>query len=118
LFSKFKFPNWELSLHLNPFEVERIFSKGTLRTYWERHPDAEQYLKVWYDTILKSTWKSPADVKTTFANASILKEGRVVFNIKGNSFRLVAKINYEKEWLFIRFIGTHREYNSIDANTI
>ncbi len=80
--------------------MERIFSKGTLRSYWERHPEIEQYLKVWYETVLKSTWKSPTDVKATFANASILKEGRVVFNIKGNSFRLVARINYEKEWLY------------------
>ena len=98
--------------------MERIFSKGTLRAYWERYPETEQHLKVWYDTVTKATWKKPSDVKETFANASILKEGRVVFNIKGNSFRLVAKINYEKEWLFIRFIGTHREYDSIDANTI
>jgi mRNA interferase HigB len=98
--------------------MERIFSKGTLRAYWEQYPETEQHLKVWYETVHKSTWKSPADVKATFANASILKEGRVVFNIKGNSFRLVAKINYEKEWLFIRFIGTHREYDLIDANTI
>jgi mRNA interferase HigB len=98
--------------------VERIFSKGTLRAYWERYPETEQHLKVWYETVHKSIWKSPADVKATFANASILKEGRVVFNIKGNSFRLIARINYEKEWLFIRFIGTHREYDSIDANTI
>lgn len=98
--------------------MERIFSKGTLRDYWRKNPETEQYLKTWFETVAEANWKSPSDVKSSFANASILKDGRVVFNIKGNSFRLVARINYEKEWLFIRFIGTHQEYDKIDANTI
>lgn len=98
--------------------MERIFSKGTLRDYWRKNPETEQYLKTWFETVVEANWKSPNDVKSSFANASILKDGRVVFNIKGNSFRLVARINYEKEWLFIRFIGTHQEYDKIDANTI
>lgn len=98
--------------------MERIFSKGTLRDYWRKNPETEQYLKTWFETVVEANWKSPSDVKSSFANASILKDGRVVFNIKGNSFRLVARINYEKEWLFIRFIGTHQEYDKIDANTI
>lgn len=98
--------------------MERIFAKSTLREFWEPHPDAEQYLKTWFDTAMNSNWKSPNDVKKTYANASILKEGRIVFNIKGNAYRLVTKINFEKQWIFIRFIGTHNEYNKIDANTI
>ncbi len=98
--------------------MERIFSKGTLRDYWRKNPETEQYLKTWFETVAEANWKSPSDVKSSFANASILKDGRVVFNIKGNSFRLVARINYEKEWLFIRFIGTHQEYDKTDANTI
>jgi mRNA interferase HigB len=98
--------------------MERIFAKGTLREYWQKHPDSEQYLKTWYDTALNSKWKTPNDVKQTFTNASILKDSRVVFNIKFNSYRLVAKFNFEKQWIFIRFIGTHTEYNKIDANTI
>lgn len=98
--------------------MERIFSKSTLQEYWRRNPETEQYLKTWFETVAESNWKNPIDVKSTFASASILKDGRVVFNIKGNSFRLVARINYEKEWLFIRFIGTHQEYDKIDANTI
>ena len=84
----------------------------------EKFPDAEQYLKTWYVTAMSSDWKSPKDVKQTYANASILKESRIVFNIKGNSYRLVAKINFEKQWIFIRFIGTHREYDKIDADII
>lgn len=98
--------------------MERVFAKSTLREFWERYPDAEQYLKTWFDTAMNSDWKSPSDVKQTYANASILKEGRIVFNIKGNSYRLVVKINFEKQWIFIRLIGSHKEYDRIDANTI
>ncbi|MEI8087082.1 MAG: type II toxin-antitoxin system HigB family toxin [Paludibacter sp.] len=98
--------------------MERILSKSTLREYWEMHLETEQYLKTWFDTVMKSDWKSPNDVKQTYANASILKDNRIVFNIKGNSYRLVAKFNFEKQWIFIRFIGTHAAYDKIDANTI
>ena len=98
--------------------MERIFAKSTLREFWVIHPDSEQYLKTWYDTAMSSDWKTPNDVKLTYANASILKDNRIVFNIKGNSFRLVVKFNFEKKWIFIRFIGTHTAYNKIDANTI
>lgn len=89
--------------------MERIFSKSTLRAFWEKHADAEQYLKTWYDTAMNTEWKSPSDIKQMYENASILKDSRIVFNIKGNSYRLVAKINYEKQWIFIRFIGTHTD---------
>jgi mRNA interferase HigB len=98
--------------------MERIFSKSTLREFWETYPDSEQYLKTWYDTAMNSDWKTPNDVKQTYANASILKNSRIVFNIKGNSYRLVVKFNFEKQWLFIRFIGTHAEYDEIDADNI
>ncbi len=98
--------------------MERIFSKSTLREYWQKQSDSEQYLKTWYDTAMNADWKSPNEVKQTYANASILKDGRIVFNIKGNSYRLVAKFNFEKQWIFIRFIGTHDEYDRIDANMI
>jgi mRNA interferase HigB len=98
--------------------MERIFAKRTLRQYWEKNSDSAQYLKTWYDTAMNSDWKTPYEVKQTYANSSILKDSRIVFNIKGNSYRLVAKFNYEKQWIFIRFIGTHSEYERIDANTI
>ena len=98
--------------------MERIFAKSTLRAFWEVHPDSELYLKTWYLTALNSDWKSPNDVKQSYANASILKNNRIVFNIRGNTFRLVAKFNFEKQWIFIRFIGTHFEYDQVDANTI
>ena len=98
--------------------MQRIFAKSSLGQFWKKYPDSEQYLKTWYDTAMNSDWKTPADVKQTFISSSILKESRVVFNIKGNSFRLVAKFNFEKQWIFIRFIGTHSAYDRIDANTI
>ncbi len=98
--------------------MKRIFSKRTLREFWEKHADSEQYLKTWYDTAISADWKNPNDVKSNYANASILKDSRIVFNIKGNSYRLVAKFNFEKQWIFIRFVGTHSGYDKIDANTI
>jgi mRNA interferase HigB len=98
--------------------MERIFAKSTLKEFWELYPDSEQYLKTWYDTAMSTDWKTPNDVKQTYANASILKDSRIVFNIKGNSYRLVVKFNFEKQWIFIRFVGTHKDYDNIDANTI
>jgi mRNA interferase HigB len=98
--------------------MERIFAKSTLREYWELNPETEQYLKTWYDTACNAVWRKPADIKQTYASASILKDGRVVFNVKGNAYRLVVKFNFEKQWAFIRFIGTHQEYDGIDANLI
>ncbi len=98
--------------------MERVFSKSTLRTFWEKHPDCEQYLKTWHDTVMSSELKNPMEVKGTFVHASILRNSRIVFNIKGIAYRLVAKFNFEKQWVFIKFIGTHSEYNKIDANTI
>jgi len=98
--------------------MERILAKSTLRKYWKKQPDVEQHLKTWYDTAMKSKWNTPHDVKHTFSNASILKKNRIVFNIKGNDHRLVVKFNYEKQWIFIRFIGTHNEYDQIDCETI
>ena len=86
--------------------------------FWERYANSEQYLKTWYDAAMNSDWKNPNDIKQTYVNASVLKDSRIVFNIKGNTYRLIVKFNFEKQWAFIRFIGTHAEYDKIDANTI
>ncbi|MBO2545991.1 type II toxin-antitoxin system HigB family toxin [Salegentibacter sp. BDJ18] len=98
--------------------MKRIIAKRTLREFWEKHSDSEQYLKTWYETAKSSNWKSPNDIKKTYINASILKDSRVVFNIKGNSYRLIVKFNYDRQWAFIRFVGTHAEYDKINADTI
>ncbi len=98
--------------------MKRIIAKRTLRKFWEKHADSEQYLKTWYETTKNSNWYSPNDIKKTYIKASILKDSRVVFNIKGNSYRLIVKFNYARQWAFIRFIGTHTEYDNINADTI
>lgn len=96
----------------------RIFSRNTLKAYWEANPRAEQQLKAWFAEAEAARWSSPADLKAKYGSASILKEGRVVFNICGNEFRLIVSINYEFQAIYIRFIGTHKEYDKIDAQTI
>lgn len=98
--------------------MKRIIAKSPLREFWEIHSDAEQYLKTWYDTTKSAKWFSPNDVKQTYMSASVLKNRRIVFNIKGNSYRLIVKFNFEKQWAFIRFIGTHQDYDKIDADHI
>ncbi|RLD22515.1 MAG: type II toxin-antitoxin system HigB family toxin [Bacteroidetes bacterium] len=96
----------------------RIIAKKTLRLFWGKHANSEQYLKTWYETTRNSKWNSPNDIKKVYAAASILPNNRVVFNIKGNTYRLIVKFNYQRQWAFIRFIGTHAEYDRIDAKTI
>ncbi len=96
----------------------RVLSKKKLREFCEKHMDSEHQLKTWYKEASKATWKNPAVIKKEYAHASILKGGRVVFNICGNKYRLITEINYERQWLFIRFIGTHDDYNNIDASKI
>ncbi|AUD04850.1 type II toxin-antitoxin system HigB family toxin [Spirosoma pollinicola] len=98
--------------------MKRIIAKRTLKEFWEKHSDAEQYLKTWYETAKQAEWKSPNDVKKTYANASIIAGNRVVFNIKGNDYRLIVKFNYQQQWAFIRFIGTHSLYDRVDATTV
>ncbi len=96
----------------------RVIAKSTLKEFWKNHPDAEQPLKAWFREATRAEWKSPSDIKLIYSSASILKKSRVVFNISGNKYRLVVKVEYEWKLIYIRFIGTHEEYNSIDADTI
>jgi len=96
----------------------RIITKRTLREFWEEHPDAEQSLKNWYATTKAAHWASPAEVKAAYRNASIIPNDRVVFNIKGNRYRLIAAVDYRRSIVYIRFIGTHRDYDKVDARTV
>jgi mRNA interferase HigB len=96
----------------------RVVAKKILREFWEKHADAEEQLKTWYKEASKASWNNPSDIKQEYAKASILKGGRIVFDICGNKYRLVVDINYLRKWVFIRFIGTHADYDKIDANTI
>ncbi|MBD2364827.1 type II toxin-antitoxin system HigB family toxin [Anabaena minutissima FACHB-250] len=96
----------------------RIIARSTLREFWETHPDAEQPLKAWYDEASRAEWSSPTDIKSTYRNASIIANNRVVFNIKGNDYRLTVHVRYDIRIIFIRFVGTHSEYDNVDATTI
>jgi mRNA interferase HigB len=96
----------------------RIIATSYLRSFWEVHATAEQHLKSWADEVRKATWNQPADIKAQYRNASILKNRRVVFNIKGNDFRLVASVAYRYQAVYVKFIGTHAEYDLIDAETV
>jgi mRNA interferase HigB len=96
----------------------RVIAKRTLREFWEINQDSEQQLLVWYREATKADWNNHNEIKSQYASASILKNNRVVFNICGNKYRLIVEINFQRKWVFIRFIGTHKEYNKIDANNI
>ena len=89
-----------------------------LRVFWENHPDAEQSLKSWVDEAKKTTWTQPAEIKEQYRSASILKNRRVVFNIKGNDYRLVVSVAYHYQAVYVKFVGTHKEYDAIDAETV
>ena len=96
----------------------RVISKRSLQVFCEREPQAKEALLAWYAEALDAQWRTPADVKAKYGNASILKEGRVVFNICGNDYRLVVWINFAFFTVYVRFIGTHAEYDDINAQTI
>jgi mRNA interferase HigB len=96
----------------------RVIAKRQLSSYWEKHPDAEQPLKAWHDEAVQANWKTPQDIKNQYASASILAKNRVVFNIKGNHHRLIVALAYQFGALYIKFIGTHAEYDKIDATTV
>ena len=96
----------------------RIISRRSLREFEALHPPAGPGLQLWYHTARSRTWSGPADIKRDYANASIIAGNRVVFNIGGNNYRLVVKFNYGYGVGYIRFVGTHAEYDKIDAAKI
>ena len=96
----------------------RVIAIKPLREFWEKWPDSEQQLRAWHREAQAADWSTPNDVKARYGKASILKDGRVVFDICGNKYRLVVRINYDFRIVYIRFIGTHKQYDAIDAETI
>ena len=93
----------------------RIIAKRTLREFWERHVDAEQPLRAWYREVQQADWDMPVKVKARYPSASIVAGNRVVFNIKGNDYRLVVKIHYGHRTVYVRFVGTHAEYDGVNV---
>jgi mRNA interferase HigB len=96
----------------------RIIAVSYLRHFWEANPGAEQHLKAWVDEVKRATWTQPADIKEQYRSASILKNRRVVFNIKGNNYRLIVAVAYSYQAVYVKFIGTHAAYDAIDAETV
>lgn len=98
----------------------RIISRRILVEFYQREDckDAKAPLDVWWHEAKKAEWKSWTDIKEKYRSASVLKDNRVVFNISGNKYRLVVKINYSVQIVYIRFVGTHKEYDKIDAEVI
>jgi mRNA interferase HigB len=98
----------------------RVFAKATLRKFWETpaYRDAEQTLKAWFEEASKAEWKTPNEVKEQFRSVSILPKGRLVFNIGGNKYRIIVAINYKYGRMYICFIGTHRQYDRVNAEEV
>jgi mRNA interferase HigB len=96
----------------------KIVAVSTLKRFWARHPDSEQSLKAWYDEAKHAVWTTPRQIKARYASASFVGKNRVVFNIKGNDYRLVVAIAYRFQAVYIKFVGTHAQYDKIDAATV
>ncbi|AZQ13282.1 type II toxin-antitoxin system HigB family toxin [Shewanella khirikhana] len=98
----------------------RVVSRATLRDFWEQpgYQDSEQPLKSWYEEAKCATWRNPQEIKAQYRNASFVGNNRVVFNIHGNKYRLIVAVKYDFSMVYVRFVGTHAEYDSVDATTI
>ena len=96
----------------------RIISRKNLREFWERHPNARASLEAWFADVKHADWQTPNDIKTIYRNVSFVANNRVIFNIKGNKYRLIVVVQYTYKLVYIRFVGTHEEYDEIDATTI
>lgn len=96
----------------------RIISRKALRRFWERYADSEQPLRAWFREASRADWKSPAQIKAAYRSASLVGNDRVVFNIAGNKYRLVVRVNYHYRVIYIRFVGTHRQYDRINVKEV
>jgi mRNA interferase HigB len=96
----------------------RIFNKSTLVQFGRKHPDADQPLRSWHAEVAAAAWGSPADVKARYPHASLIGKKRLVFNIGGNKYRLIAEVDYAHSLIFVLFLGTHAQYDNVDAETV
>jgi mRNA interferase HigB len=95
-----------------------LVTRQKLKQFWQKYPDAEGVLTAWAKEVEHARWKTPNDIKARYRSADPIGDNRVVFNIKGNSYRVIVKIHYNTQVVYIRFVGTHAEYNKIDAEKI
>ena len=103
---------------LLPYRERGIIARRTLREFWEKHPAARQALQAWYAGVKRAEWTTPTEIKAIYRNASFIANNRVVFNVKGNQYRLIVVIQYQHGIVYIRFVGTRQEYDRIDAARI
>ncbi|WP_404813213.1 type II toxin-antitoxin system HigB family toxin [Acidithiobacillus thiooxidans] len=96
----------------------RVIAVSTLRDFWKLHPSAELPLRAWYGEVVNATWTQPADIKAQYPSAGLLKNRRVVFNIKGNDYRLIVAVLYKLQIIYVKFVGTHKDYDAVDADTV
>ena len=96
----------------------RVIALRRLRGFCEQHPEAEDALLAWYHDVKTAHWRTPADIKAIYRNASFAGSNRVIFNIKGNRYRVVVAVQYEQGIVYIRFIGTHEAYDQIDVESV
>lgn len=96
----------------------RVIAVSTLRDFWTKHPQAETPLRAWFAEASRADWKTPADIKAAHRNASFVGSNRVVFNIKGNDYRLIVAVHYNRGMMYIRFVGTHAEYDALNVERI
>ncbi len=96
----------------------RVVAKSTLRNFWKKYPETEEQLKEWHKTVKAALWNSPSDLVNQFSNVRLIANDRAIFNIKGNHFRLVVFIKYNTQTVYIRFLGTHTDYDKINAEEI
>jgi mRNA interferase HigB len=95
-----------------------LVSLPPLLSFVSKHPDARQVVLAWCEEVKRARWKQPADIKAQYASASILKNRRVVFNLRGNDYRLIVAVAYNVGFVYVKFIGTHAQYDAVNANTI
>jgi len=95
-----------------------VYNRSSLISFYEKHPDCRETLEKWHHDVSSKTWKKPGDVTRDFNTARTIKNSRAIFGINHNEYRLIAEINYQKAWIFIKFIATHAEYDKIDAETV
>ena len=96
----------------------RIFSLSTLKAFWRKHPNAENNLRNWYKKIEEREYKTLLEIIQNFSYSDAVTSDRIVFNIKGNDYRLIAAFNFDFQYCYIKFVGTHKEYDRIDAKAI
>ena len=95
-----------------------IYNRSSLIAFYKKHPDCKATLEKWYHDVLSKPWRKPGDITRDFNTARTVKNNRAIFKINENDYRLIIEVNYQKGWAFIKFIGTHAEYDKVDAETV